>query len=125
MLFQDNTSVPKLVPCASTPSKTLSHPSIVVLVLVNASAGAARIDPSSPYYAGTLSIFGPHVVHGPVTFTIPLSGAPAATQAGNLLRAHAPVNIQVVPEQMVAPGVAAIHLMGAKAEVLSIVVEAH
>ncbi|SDA16242.1 hypothetical protein SAMN05216315_10760 [Nitrosospira sp. Nsp18] len=98
LLFQDNTSVPKLVPCASTPSYTLSHPSIVVLVLVNAPAGAARVDPSSPYYAGTLSMFGHHVVHGSVTFTIPLSGALAATQAGNLLWADAPVNIQVVPE---------------------------
>jgi hypothetical protein len=46
-------------------------------------------------------------------------------QAGNLLKANAPVNIQVVPEQMIAPGIAAIHPMGAKAEVLSIVVEAH
>ncbi len=94
-------------------------------VMVNASAGAAKIDPSSPYYAGTLSMFGHHVVHGPVTFTIPLSGVLAAMQAGNLLKANAPVNIQVVPEQMAAPGVAAIHPMGAKAKVLSIVVEAH
>ena len=70
-------------------------------------------------------MFGHHVVHGHVTFTRPLSGALAATQAGNLLKAHTPVNIQVVPEQMVAPGVVATHFMGAKTEVISIVVEAH
>jgi hypothetical protein len=43
---------------------------------------------------------------------------------GNLIKADVPVNIQVVPEKMVAPGVGAVHLMEAKAEVLSIVVEA-
>lgn len=94
-------------------------------VLVNAPAGGAKIGPSSPHYAGTLSMFGHHVMHGPVTFTIPLSGTLAAMQAGNLLKADAPMNIQVVPEQVGAPGAAAIHVMGAKAEVLSIVVQAH
>lgn len=70
-------------------------------------------------------MFGHHVVHGHVTFTRPLYGALAAMQAGDLLKAHAPVNIQVIPERMVAPGVAAIHFLGAKTEVISIVVEAH
>lgn len=95
-------------------------------VLVNAPAGAAGADPSSPHYAGTLSMFGHHTVHAPVTFTIPLSGALTAMHEGKLLKAEAPLDIRIVPEQMaVHRALAAKPGMETKAEVLSIVVEAH
>lgn len=96
-------------------------------VLVNAPAGAAgAVGPSSPHYAGTLSMFGHHTVHAPITFTIPLSGTLAAMHEGKLLKANAPLDIRIVPEQMAMHRVlAAKPGMEAKAEVLSIVVEAH
>jgi tyrosinase len=95
-------------------------------VLVNAPAGATRADPSSPHYAGTLSMFGHHIVHAPVMFTIPLSGALATMRQSRLLEANAPLSIQVVPERMTMSRAAAVKApMEAKAEVLSIVVEAH
>jgi hypothetical protein len=94
-------------------------------VLVNAPDNAA-IDPSSPHYAGTLSMFGHHIVHAPVTFTVPLSGALAAISEGNQLKAGAPLKIQVVPEKMAMPGVlTATRHVETRAEVLSIVVESH
>lgn len=95
-------------------------------VLVNAPAGVAGADPSGPHYAGTLSMFGHHVVHAPVTFTIPLSATIAAMHERKLLKADAPLDIRIVPERMVAHrALAAKPGMEAKAEVLSIVVEAH
>jgi tyrosinase len=95
-------------------------------VLVNAPAGTAGADPSSPHYAGTLSMFGHHIVHAPVTFTIPLSGTLTAMHEGKLLKANAPLNIRIVPQEMAMHRVlAAKPGVEAKAEVLSIVVEAH
>lgn len=94
-------------------------------VLVNAPDNVA-IDPSSPHYVGTLSMFGHHIMHAPVTFTVPLSGALAAMREGNQLKAGAPLNIQVIPEKMGMPEVlTAMHRGETRAEVLSIVVESH
>ena len=71
-------------------------------------------------------MFGHHVVHAPVTFTIPLSGTLAAMHEGKLLKADAPLDIRIVPEQMAMHrALAAKPGMETKAEVLSIVVEAH
>jgi tyrosinase len=71
-------------------------------------------------------MFGHHIVHAPVTFTIPLSGTLATMRQSRLLEANAPLSIQVVPERMTMPRAAAVKApMEAKAEVLSIVVEAH
>ncbi|SFW26062.1 tyrosinase family protein [Nitrosovibrio sp. Nv17] len=95
-------------------------------VLVNAPADAAHPDPASPHYAGTLSMFGHHTVHGPVTFTIPLSGAVAALRAGNLLKTDAPLDIRIVPERRASHGaLAAARDARPGIELLSIVVERH
>lgn len=90
--------------------------------------GNSRTDPSSPHYVGTLSMFGHHTIQAPVTFTVPLSGTIEAMRQNAQLAASGALNIRIVSERMVKPGVlTARHGHGAepKAEVLSIVVEAH
>jgi tyrosinase len=88
--------------------------------------GSSRTDPSSPHYVGTLSMFGHHTIQAPVTFTVPLSGTIEAMRQNEQLAASGALNIRIVSERMVKPGVlSARHGAEPKAEVLSIVVEAH
>jgi tyrosinase len=98
-------------------------------VLVNAPAGATGAGAASPHDAGVFAMFGRHITQGPITFTMPLSGALAALRASNQLVASAPLNIRVVPEaaapSVPRPQVGMPHEAGATAEVASIVVEAH
>jgi tyrosinase len=48
-------------------------------------------------FVATLSMFGHHLVHGPVTFQVPLSAALGALQASRKFEASPTLNIQVVP----------------------------
>jgi hypothetical protein len=71
-------------------------------------------------------MFGHHTIQAPVTFTVPLSGAVEAMRQKAQLAASGALNIRVVSERMAKPGVlSARHGAEPKAEVLSIVVEAH
>ncbi len=72
-------------------------------VVVNGPAEAAGVGPSSPFYAGTLSMFGHHVMQAPFMFTVPLSASIAAMRANNLLLRDAPLNIRIIAEAMVMP----------------------
>lgn len=86
----------------------------------------APADPSSPHYAATLSMFGHHIVNAPVTFTVPLSAPLARMRESAQLKAGASLNVRVVPERMAKPGaLMARHTAETRAEVLSVVVEAH
>jgi tyrosinase len=91
-------------------------------VLINAPPGATDIGPSSPYFAGTLAMFGTHILRAPVKFTVPLSGPVNALRSSNQLAMSQPLDIRVVPSAMPH---AAMARAAAKAEVVSIVVEAH
>ena len=55
-----------------------------------------RADGTSQFVA-TLSTFGRHLTHGPVSFQVPLSAAFATLQANQRLEANSALNIQVVP----------------------------
>jgi tyrosinase len=100
-------------------------------VLVNAPAAAAAeaadADLVSPHDAGSFSMFGRHIIPGPITVTVPLAEPLAALGAADTLDAQAPLNIQVVPVDPAVPQPATIdaHEMEPGIEVLSIVVEAH
>jgi hypothetical protein len=90
-------------------------------VLINAPAGSMDTDPSSPYFGGTLDIFGTHIMHCPVMFTVPLSTTLSSLRASNRLTVSQPLNIRLVPSVMPQAAMAA----AASAEVVSMVVEAH
>jgi tyrosinase len=65
-------------------------------VIVGAPPEVTDVDADSPYYAGTLAIFG-HMHHGmpeSLTFAVPLPKKPAAFHG--LEAAQVPVNIRVV-----------------------------
>ncbi len=55
-----------------------------------------RADGTSQFVA-TLSTFGRHLTHGPVSFQVPLSAAFATLQANRKLEANSALNIQVMP----------------------------
>lgn len=107
---------------------TLSLPALAhgadFAVLVNAPADAATVAPSSPHHAATLSMFGHHTMQGPVTFTVPLSGALASMRAGKLLATQRPMAIRVVPDAATTPP-HGMHATDATVHLHSIVVEAH
>jgi tyrosinase len=88
-------------------------------VLINAPPGSMEIAPSSPYFAGTLDMFGSQVMHGPVTFTLPLSMTLSALRASNLLAVNQPLDIRVVPSTMPQAAMGA----AVTARVVSILVE--
>jgi tyrosinase len=71
-----------------------------------------------------LSMFGHHIVQGPVTFTVPLGPPVAALRANNRLAANT-LNFSVAQPAAVAMPTAHAHGADARVEVLSIVVEAH
>jgi tyrosinase len=105
----------------------LSHGT--VSVLVGAPPGADS-GPSSPYHVATLAMFGHHTVHGPVTFTVPLSTAVAGLRAKSLLKTNAPLNITLAagPGHKAAPDMADHMLHGAApddsgAELLSVTIK--
>ena len=72
----------------------------------------------------SLSMFGHHIVQGPVTFTVPLGPPVAALRANNRLAANT-LNFSVAQPAAVAMPTAHAHGADARVEVLSIVVEAH
>jgi hypothetical protein len=92
-------------------------------VLVNAPPGATDTGPSSPYFAGTLEMFGTQVMHCPVTFTVPLSTPLNTLRVNNQLDLNRPVGIRVVPSEM--PHAVTARGAAPSAEVLSIVAEVH
>lgn len=103
-----------------------------VAVMINAPDGTTTADPNSPQFAGTLTMFGHHVIHGPVTFTVALSQPLATLAQKKLLSAEAPIDIKVLPVggssgggmMMAAPH--GDHGAGPSgASVISVVVEAH
>lgn len=105
-----------------------------VAVMINAPDGTTTADPDSPQFAGTLSMFGHHMIHGPVTFTVALTQPLAALSQRKLLSADGPVDIKVLPlAARAAPMLGAAphgdHGPAAgsaiRPEVISVVVEAH
>ena len=92
-----------------------------LVALINAPAGAASVSPSSPHFVATLDMFGTHVMHCPVTFTVCLSRSLTALRANNLLEESKPLDIRVAPSGI--SHVPSITLPGI--EVVSIVIEAH
>ena len=71
-----------------------------------------------------LSMFGHHIVQGPVTFTVPL-GPPVAALRAKIRSAANTLNFSVAQPAAVAMPTAHAHGADARVEVLSIVVEAH
>lgn len=115
---------PKLFAKIMVAFPPLGHSTLTALV--NAPPGVADFGPSSPYFAGTLAMFGTHVLQAPVTFTVPLSEPINALRSSNQLAMNQPLEIRVVPSVPSAMPHAAIARAAApRAEVLSIVVEAH
>jgi tyrosinase len=94
-------------------------------VLVNGPADATAVGPSSPFYAGTLSMFGHHTVHCPVTFIVPLSRPIAAMRTNKELRVSTTLNIRVVAEGMATHPEELVARTPLTAEIISIVIEAH
>jgi tyrosinase len=76
-------------------------------VLVNAPAGTTSVDPTSPYYAGTIAFFGfmgMEGMGGDATFAVPLPKTLTALTSQKA-KAHAALNIQLVPANgTAAPG---------------------
>jgi tyrosinase len=69
-----------------------------------------RADGTSQFVA-TLSMFGHHLMHGPVTYQVPLSAALATLQANQKLEPNPTLNLQVVPRaRSVAPSLMAAHV---------------
>lgn len=94
-----------------------------IWVFVDGPADAPAEGPASPYFAGTLSMFGHHVVPTLFTFTVPLSTPVNALRERKQLGAGAALNIRLVA----APGArphAAPHDVNAATQVTSVVVEA-
>ena len=89
---------------------------------INAPAAAANVAPSSPHFVAMLDMFGTHIMHCPVTFTVCLSRSLMALHANNLLEESKPLDIRVAPSGA-TPHAASMASMGI--EVVSIVVEAH
>lgn len=112
---------PKLFAKITVAFPPLGHAPLTVLL--NAPPGSMDAGPSSPYFAGTLAMFGTQIMHGPVTFTVPLSTPLNALRSSNRLAMNAPLDIRVVPSA--APHAAMAREAAASAEVISIVVEAH
>jgi len=120
-LLQTGRDVPKLFAKITVALPPLAHADDYSVVI-----GGADRNPAEPQTAIPLSIFGHHLVHGPVTFTVPLSRPLAALRTSNQLAANTPLNIRVVSEERLMPHTAmATRGQNARAEVLSIVVEAH
>jgi tyrosinase len=77
--------------------------------------------PGSPYYAGSLVMFGHHGDHGPVTFLLPMAAPVAEIRRTKSIGASEPLNIRVgVDARSMAT-----HGGAAQANVVSIVVESH
>jgi len=107
-----------------------------VAVVINSPDGTTTADPNSPQFAGTLTMFGHHLMQGPVTFTVALTQPLATLAQRKLLSADAPVDIKVLP---VAGTRSSAPMLGAAphgdhgpaagpalaASVVSVVVEAH
>ncbi len=92
-------------------------------VMVAAAGGTAS--GSVQELVGSLSMFGHHVVNGPVTFTVPLSAAVAALKSRKLLGGKTGLHLSVVPA-MKGSGPMALQMAGpeATAELLSVEIEA-
>jgi tyrosinase len=67
-------------------------------IVVNGPEDASSVDLSSPSYAGVFQMFGQHIMHCPVTITVPLSPPLAALRSSGVLREDQPLSIRVVPE---------------------------
>jgi tyrosinase len=115
---------PRLVAQVTVALPPVSH-AREFAVVVNPPAGAPGVGPSSPHFVASLAMFGHQIMRGPVTFAIPLSDTVATLRAKKLLAPNAPLNIRVVPQPAaMAPAATRAHAGEARAEVLSIVVEA-
>ena len=85
---------------------------------------AEKVGDASPQNLGTFSMFGHHVMHCPVTITVPISTPVAALRASGALRENQPMSIRVVPvPKPPKPGVLMRHEPGEAPEVKAIVVE--
>lgn len=116
-------NAPRLVAQITVALPPISHSGDYV-VAANLPANTTGIGASSPHFVATLAMFGHHVMHGPVTFAVPLSETVAALRANNLLVANAPLDISVLRELRSVPAVEHMHEATANAHVLSVVIEA-
>ena len=66
-----------------------------IAVMVNTPEDAPG-DPTDPGFVTTLSMFGRHVVHGPVSFDVPINRTLTALSARSRLAAANPLSIRVV-----------------------------
>ena len=74
-------------------------------VFLNAPGDARQLSSDSPFFAGTLAMFGHHTMAGNITFTVPLHQPLQAMQARSALVSNAGLTIQVVPRAMaMSPG---------------------
>ncbi len=68
-------------------------------VFVSGTANLTELDAESPFYAGTLWMFGHHVICGPFTFTVPISAPVAHLLSNKLLNENPTLYIRVVPSE--------------------------
>ena len=116
-------NAPRLTARITVALPPLSHAGDYIVV-ADAPQGSAATNPSNPHFVASLAMFGHHIMHGPVTFAVPLSQTVAALSTQNLLKAQAPLTLRVVSEAPPPTAAAHAHAAAAAPEVLSIVVEA-
>jgi len=116
-LFSAGTDAPKLFAKITLALPPLSHAGDIAVTVDAPGSGL-----STPGNTITLSMFGHHTIQGPVTFTIPLREPLKAIRANKRTTLNA-LNFRVQPAA--APPQLHAHAADSKAQVLSIVVEAH
>jgi tyrosinase len=81
---------------------TVSFKGSMHSVPLRLTVGDAGAGADAPGFAGMLSMFGHHMMSGPVTFLVPLSAPMRTMRASRALRADAPLDITIA--QMEMPG---------------------
>jgi tyrosinase len=112
---------PELIAKVTVAFPPMGH--VPFTILIGAPADAKDVGPSSPHFAGTFAMFGSQVMHGPLTFTVPVSANISKLQASNQLAADQSLDIRVIPSA--TPHAALAAAAAPSAEIVSIVVEAH
>lgn len=90
-------------------------------VVVDGPNDVAAVGPDSPFYAGTMAMFGHHLAQGAFTFIVPISGPVSHLRDQKLLTANRAISLRVVPIEAKDHA----HDEDSAVEVISIVVESY
>lgn len=116
---------PRMVANVTVELPPLAHTQELAVV-INPTNNAGAIAAASPHFVATLSMFGHHIIRGPVTFAVPLSEAISSLRASGLFGADTPLNLRVIGQEAPMGHIAAAvgGQMHQRAQVLSIEVQA-